>query len=35
VDPEREAKGGSNPAVVVVTVTAADIAAFKKEGALQ
>jgi predicted Zn-dependent protease len=35
VDPEREAQGGSNPAVVVVTLTAADIAAFKKEGALQ
>jgi predicted Zn-dependent protease len=35
VDKERLAKGGSNPSVVAVTVTAADIAAFKKEGQLQ
>jgi beta-barrel assembly-enhancing protease len=34
VDPERNAKGGSNPAVVVVTLTAADLTAFKKEGNL-
>ena len=29
-DPERDAKGGSNPKVVVVRVTAAEIAEFKK-----
>jgi hypothetical protein len=34
VDPERDAKGGSNPKPVPVTITAADIAAFKKEGGL-
>lgn len=34
VDPERDAKGGSNPQPVAVTITAADIAAFKKEGGL-
>jgi beta-barrel assembly-enhancing protease len=34
VDPERDAKGGSNPALVAVTVSAADLAAFKKEGGL-
>jgi beta-barrel assembly-enhancing protease len=34
VDPERDAKGGANPAPVVVKLTAADIAAFKKEGGL-
>ncbi|MGE3842731.1 MAG: M48 family metalloprotease [Vicinamibacterales bacterium] len=34
VDPERNAKGGSNPALVAVTVTASDISAFKKEGKL-
>lgn len=34
VDPERDAKGGPNPNPVAVTVTAADIAAFKKEGRL-
>jgi hypothetical protein len=34
VDPERDAKGGSNPKPVVVRVTAAEIAAFKKEGGL-
>jgi predicted Zn-dependent protease len=30
VDPERDARGGSNPKVVVVTLTAAEIAEFKK-----
>jgi beta-barrel assembly-enhancing protease len=34
VDTERNAKGGSNPKVVPVTVTAGDLAAFKKEGKL-
>jgi hypothetical protein len=34
VDPERDAKGGSNPKPVPVKVTAADIAAFKKDGGL-
>jgi hypothetical protein len=34
VDKERNAKGGSNPALVTVKVTATDIAAFKKEGQL-
>ena len=34
VDPEKDSKGGSNPAVVVVKVSAADIAAFRKEGGL-
>ena len=34
VDPEVGAKGGPNPAPVPVTVTAADLAAFKKEGKL-
>ena len=34
VDPERDAKGGQNPNPVVVTLSAADIAAFKKEGGL-
>ena len=34
VDPEKDAKGGSNPKPVPVKVTAADIAAFKKEGGL-
>jgi hypothetical protein len=35
VDPERDAKGGSNPKLVPVTIVAADLAAFKKEGALK
>jgi hypothetical protein len=30
VGPDRDAKGGSNPAVVKVAVTAAEIEAFKK-----
>jgi hypothetical protein len=34
VDPEKDSKGGSNPAAVPVKVAAADIAAFKKEGGL-
>lgn len=34
LDPEKDAKGGSNPKPVVVKVTAADVAAFKKEGGL-
>lgn len=35
VDSERSAKGGGNPNRVAVTVSAADIAAFKKEGGLR
>ncbi len=34
VDTERNAKGGGNPNLVPVTVTAADLAAFKKDGKL-
>ncbi|HXG88934.1 MAG TPA: M48 family metalloprotease [Vicinamibacterales bacterium] len=34
IDPERDAKGGSNPKPVPVKVTAAEVAAFKKEGGL-
>ena len=34
VDPERDARGGSNPRPVAVRVSAADVAAFKKEGGL-
>lgn len=34
VDPEKDSKGGSNPARVAVAISAADIAAFKKEGGL-
>ena len=34
LDKERNAKGGANPAPVAVSVTAADITAFKKEGNL-
>jgi hypothetical protein len=34
VDPEKDAKGGSNPAVVAVKISPADLAAFKKEGGL-
>jgi predicted Zn-dependent protease len=34
VDPEKDSKGGSNPAIVVVKIAAADLAAFKKEGGL-
>lgn len=35
VDTERNAKGGSNPALVVVNVQLSDINAFKKEGNLK
>jgi predicted Zn-dependent protease len=35
VDTERLAKGGGNPALVAVTVSAVEIAAFKKEGGLR
>lgn len=35
VDTERNAKGGGHPAPVAVSVTAADLAAFKKEGGLR
>jgi hypothetical protein len=34
VDPERDARGGANPAAVPVRVTVADVAAFKKAGGL-
>ena len=34
VDSERNAKGGGNPNLVPVTVTAADLTAFKKDGKL-
>lgn len=34
VDTERNAKGGSNPKIVPVTVAAGDLTAFKKEGKL-
>jgi Zn-dependent protease with chaperone function len=34
VDPERDARGGPNPKPVQVRVSAADVAAFKKEGGL-
>jgi len=34
VDPEKDSKGGSNPALVPVKLVAADIAAFKKDGGL-
>ncbi|HYK89403.1 MAG TPA: M48 family metalloprotease [Acidobacteriota bacterium] len=35
VDKERMAKGGSNPAVVAVTITDQELQAFKKEGKLK
>jgi len=35
VDTERGARGGSNPAIVVVTLTAADVEQFKNEGKLR
>jgi hypothetical protein len=35
VDTERNAKGGSNPKVVVVNIQMSDINAFKKEGGLR
>lgn len=34
LDPEKDAKGGANPAVVAVKVTPADLAAFRKAGGL-
>ena len=34
VDPEKDSKGGSNPALVAVKIGPADVAAFKKEGGL-
>ena len=34
VDPEKDSKGGSNPALVAVKIAAADVAAFRKEGGL-
>ena len=34
VPDEKDAKGGSNPALVAVKLSAADVAAFKKEGGL-
>ena len=34
VDPERDARGGSNPKPVAVKISAGDVAAFKKEGGL-
>ncbi|BCS35723.1 hypothetical protein TBR22_A49570 [Luteitalea sp. TBR-22] len=34
LDPEKDAKGGGNPAVVAVKVTPADVQAFKKAGQL-
>ena len=35
VDSERNAVGGANPRLVAVSVSAADLAAFKKEGGLR
>jgi len=35
VDTERNAKGGANPALVVVPITAADLDAFRKQGNLK
>jgi beta-barrel assembly-enhancing protease len=35
VDPEKDARGGSNPKPVPVKLAAADVAAFKKEGGLK
>ena len=35
VDPEKDAKGGTNPKPVPVKIAAADITAFKKEGGLE
>jgi predicted transcriptional regulator len=35
VDTERNAKGGSNPALVVVQITPADLDAFRKQGNLK
>jgi hypothetical protein len=35
VDTERNAKGGSNPNIVAVSLTAADVAQFKSQGQLK
>jgi beta-barrel assembly-enhancing protease len=35
VDPEKDSRGGGNPALVAVKLAAADIEAFKKEGGLK
>jgi predicted Zn-dependent protease len=35
VDTERDARGGENPKLVPVTIVAADLSAFKKEGGLK
>jgi predicted Zn-dependent protease len=35
VDPERDARGGANPALVAVALSASDVASFKKEGNLK
>jgi len=34
VDPEKDSKGGPNPAIVAVKIAATDVAAFRKEGGL-
>ena len=34
VDPEKDSKGGPNPALVAVKIAPTDVAAFKKEGGL-
>jgi Zn-dependent protease with chaperone function len=34
VDPERDARGGSNPALVAVSISAGDLQAFRKAGGL-
>ncbi|HEX6164246.1 MAG TPA: M48 family metalloprotease [Vicinamibacterales bacterium] len=34
LDPEKDSKGGPNPAIVTVRIAATDVAAFKKEGGL-
>ena len=34
VDPEKDSKGGSNPALVAVKIAPAEVTAFKKEGGL-
>ncbi len=34
LDPEKDSKGGPNPAIVTVRIAAADVAAFRKEGGL-
>jgi beta-barrel assembly-enhancing protease len=34
LDPEKDSRGGSNPALVAVKISPADVAAFRKEGGL-